>query len=130
MPTNKNSGNPENNENENEMDYQFIDENEIDSVKRGRKPRLTPELVAFFATAKVGQIVKLQKFALDPALYAGLDKATKEKNEALAKEILAEIKLCKSSVSAKIRIHALHANWKKIGIVWDKIGVPYAKRKA
>lgn len=106
------SGFPEDNDKEKEMNYEFIDESEIQSVKRGRKPNLIPEMVAFMEKAKVGQIVKLATLAIDSAL----DAESKKK--------------AKAAISATIRAQAKNANWTKVGIVWDKNGIPYAKRKA
>lgn len=95
-----------------EMDFEFIDESEIESVKRGRKPIVITEMVAFMSKAKVGQIVKLANLAIDSALDAESKKKAKATN------------------SATIRAQAKNANWVKVGIVWDKNGIPYAKRKA
>lgn len=105
--------NPEKgNEKGKEMDFEFIDEEAIESVKRGRKPVVIAEMVAFFAKAKIGQTVKVANLAIDQ----DLDAESKKK--------------MKAAHSATIRAQAKLADWKKIGIVWDVKGVPYAKRKA
>lgn len=95
-----------------DMDFEFIDEKEIESVKRGRKPVVIAEMVAFFSKAKVGQTVKVATMAIDSALDAESKKREKAAN------------------SATIRAQAKHANWKKVSILWDKNGIPYAKRQA
>ena len=61
MSAKNTSGNPEENNKEKgkEMDFEFIEESEIESVKRGRKAIVIPELVEFLSKAKVGQIVKI-----------------------------------------------------------------------
>lgn len=100
------------NEKGKEMDFEFIDEEAIESVKRGRKPVVIAEMVAFFAKAKVGQTVKVPTFSIDKALDAESKKKMKAAN------------------AATIRNQAKLADWKKVGITWDVNGVPYAKRKA
>lgn len=112
------------------MDYEFIDEKEIESVKRGRKPRVIAEMVAFFAKAKVGQMAKIGSMAIDSALYAELDSARKANDNAKVQEIVSEIKSTKAAISATIRTQAKIANWKKVSIKWDTKGTPYAKREA
>jgi hypothetical protein len=100
------------NEKNEKFNFEFINDDEIESVKRGRKAELIAEMVAFFAKAKVNQTVKVQILALDSALDAESKKKMKATN------------------SAKIRSHAKAANWGKVSISWDIHGVPFAKRKA
>lgn len=106
------SGNPDTNGKANEMDFEFIDETEIVSVKRGRKTVVIAEMVEFLSKAKVGQSVKLNGFALDSAL----DAETKRK--------------AKATNSATIRNQAKIAGWAKVAIIWDVTGFPVAKRIA
>lgn len=94
------------------MDFEFIDETEIESVKRGRKAIVIAEMVEFLSKAKVGQSVKLSSFALDSALDA--DSKKKEK----------------ATHSATIRAQAKLAGWAKVAIIWDVKGFPVAKRVA
>lgn len=107
------SSNDENNENEkeNSMDFEFIEESEIESVKRGRKSLIIPELVQFLAKAKVGQTVKVPTFAIDSAIVEALDK-----------------KNAKAKASATLRVQAKNAGWKKVTIIWDVNAVPFVKR--
>ena len=105
-------GNPEENGKENGMDFEFIDESAIESVKRGRKPVVIGEMVAFFAKAKVGQTIKVANLSIDLAL----DAESKKK--------------MKAAHSATIRNQAKIAEWKKVSIKWDTKGIPYAKREA
>lgn len=105
-------GNPEENEKGNGMNFEFIDESEIESVKRGRKPVVIAEMVAFMEKAKVGQTAKLSNLAIDSAL----DAESKQK--------------MKAANSAIIRAQAKLANWNKVSIKWDTKGIPYAKREA
>ena len=107
------SGNPEDNENEkeNEMNFEFIDENEIESVKRGRKAHIVPELVAFLSKAKVGQTVKVSMFALDNSIVTPEDK-----------------KNAKAKNSAILRSQAKASGWAKVAIIWDTNNVPFLKK--
>ena len=103
------SGFPE----ENEFGFEFIEESEMESVKRGRKAQVIPEMVQFFAKAKVGQIVKVNYFAIDT------EKASAE-----------EVKLAKAKNAATIRSHAKASGWSKVQISWSPKGVPQVKRIA
>lgn len=107
------SGNPEENESENEFSFEFIDESEIESVKRGRKAHIIPELVAFMSKAKVGQIVRVANLALDSDIVSAEDKKT-----------------AKATNSAVIRNQAKLSGWAKVRITWDTKNVPYAKKLA
>lgn len=105
------SGFPEENESENEFSFEFIEESEIESVKRGRKAVVIPAMVEFFAKAKVGQIVKVANLALGDEFVTAEDKKT-----------------AKAANSAIIRNQAKIAGWKKVRITWDIKNVPYAKK--
>jgi hypothetical protein len=107
------SSNDENNNKEKgkEMNFEFIEESEIESVKRGRKAIVIPELVEFLTKAKVGQIVKVAMFALD--------------NETVAIE---DRKNAKASASATLRSQAKASGWAKVGIIWDTNNVPFLKK--
>lgn len=132
MTTEKGQGNPDekDNEKENQMDFEFIDENEIESVKRGRKAHIDNEMISFFQKMKIGQTVKIAKLAIAPNLFVELAKAIQSDNKEMIAEITAEIKKVKAKHSAMIRVQAQRSNWKKANIIWDKFGVPYAKRQA
>jgi hypothetical protein len=107
------SSDDENNENEKEkeMNFEFIDESEIESVKRGRKSFVMPELVNFLIKAKVGQTVKVPTFAIESTIVDALDR-----------------KNAKAKASAILRTQAKNAGWKKVGIIWDVNAVPFVKR--
>lgn len=109
------SSNDENNDKkkENEMNFEFIEESEIESVKRGRKAIVIPELVEFLTKAKVGQLVKVSMFALD--------------NESVTLE---DKKNAKAKNSATLRAQAKASGWAKVGIIWDTKNVPFLKRLA
>ena len=113
MSAKNTSGIPEDNDKEKgkKMDFEFIEESEIESVKRGRKAIVIPELVQFLAKAKVGQIVKVSMFALD--------------NETVAIE---DRKNAKASASATLRSQAKSSGWSKVGIIWDTNNVPFLKK--
>ena len=117
MASKNSSGNPEENPEENEkemnMQFEFINEEEIESVKRGRKAHVVPELVAFLSKAKVGQTVRVPMFALD--------------NEIVTLE---EKKNAKAKNSAILRSQAKASGWAKVGIIWDVNNVPFLKKIA
>lgn len=95
------------------MNFEFIEESEIESVKRGRKAIVIPELVEFLTKAKVGQLVKVTMFALDNELVEPEDK-----------------KNAKAKNSATLRAQAKASGWAKVGIIWDTKNVPFLKRLA
>ena len=105
------SGTPEENDKENEMKFEFIEESEIESVKRGRKAVVIPELVQFLAKAKVGQIVRVSMFALDNEIVTAEDK-----------------KNAKAKNSAILRAQAKASGWAKCSITWDVNNVPFLKK--
>jgi hypothetical protein len=116
MASKNGSGLPEENDNgkeENKMEFEFINEDEIESVKRGRKAIVIPELVAFMAKAKVGQIVKVSTFAL----VGEFDTVEDKKN-------------AKATNASTIRSQAKLAGWNDLRITWDINNVPFAKRTA
>ena len=49
------------------MDFEFIDEGDIEGVKRGRKSQVPQELVEAFKALKAGQAIRLTAFSQDPA---------------------------------------------------------------
>ena len=111
MATKNTSGNPEENDKENKMEFEFIEESEIESVKRGRKAIVIPELVAFLSKAKVGQTVRVSMFALDNEIVTLEDK-----------------KNAKAKNSAILRSQAKASGWAKVGIIWDINNVPFLKK--
>ena len=113
MAAKNTSGNPEENDKEMKMEFEFIEESEIESVKRGRKAIVVPELVAFLTKAKVGQTVKVPTFALDSSLATAEEKKT-----------------AKAKNSATLRVQAKNAGWKKVAIIWDVNNTPFLKRTA
>lgn len=127
MTTGKDSGKtPENDKGKDSaMEYEYIDENEIQAVKRGRKAQLDAEMITFLEKAKVGQIVKIRKMAVSSALLTEL---ANEKDAKVREGIVSEIRKEKATNSAKIRTQAKGAGWKKVGIIWDVNGIPCAKR--
>lgn len=115
-----------------ENGFEFIDEDAIESVKRGRKAYFDQEMIAFFQKTKVGQMVKIAKLAIDSNLLSELEKeiAQPEKDMEKINQILSEIRKAKAKRSAMIRVQAERSNWQKATIQWDKYGIPYAKRQA
>jgi hypothetical protein len=111
MAAKNTSGNPEENDKENKMEFEFIEESEIESVKRGRKAIVIPELVAFLSKAKVGQTVRVAMFALDNEIVTLEDKKT-----------------AKAKNSATLRAQAKASGWAKVAIIWDVNNVPFLKK--
>lgn len=128
MSTNNGQGNPD--KKNSESDYEFIDESEIQSVKRGRKSIVFPEMIEFFKKVKIGQTIKMAKLALNPVLFSELEKAVELDDKEKIAEISAEIRKVKATRSALIRSQAYKSDWEKTTVIWDKFGVPYAKRQA
>lgn len=85
------------------MDFEFIDENEIEAVKRGRKSTVPPELIQALASMPKGKALKVREYALDP-------KSDEYKND-------------KASVSAMIRSAGLQAGV-KVAISFSPEGIP------
>jgi len=85
------------------MDFEFIDENEIEAVKRGRKSTVPPELVQALASMPKGKAVVLRDLALDP-------KSDDYKSD-------------KQSVSAMIRSAGVQAGV-EVAIQFSPLGVP------
>lgn len=48
------------------MDFEFIDEGDIQGVKRGRKSTVPTELVELFSKVPAGKAIRLTAFAGDP----------------------------------------------------------------
>lgn len=88
------------------MDYEFIDENDIESVKRGRKSTVPTELVELLAKVPAGKAIVLRDYAGDP------------KHE--------EYKSYKASTSAMLRQAGKSAGV-KVTISWSPAGVPQIK---
>lgn len=85
------------------MDFEFIDEGEIESVKRGRKSTVPTELVELLAKVPVGKAVVLRDYAGDPS-----DEGYKS---------------YKASTSAMLRQAGKTAGV-KVTIAWSPAGVP------
>lgn len=88
------------------MDFEFIDENEIESVKRGRKSNASPELVKALSEVPTGKVVKITAMAVDPASE--------------------DFKNDKATMSASIRTAGKLAGV-KVSISWSPAGVPQVK---
>lgn len=85
------------------MDFEFIDENEIEAVSRGRKTTAPAELVQALGAVPKGKVVVIKEFALDPTAE--------------------DYKTAKATVSATIRTAGKLAGV-KVGIRWSPKGVP------
>lgn len=88
------------------MDFEFIDENEIESVKRGRKSTVPQALVEALSKMPTGKAVVVKDFALDP------------KDD--------EYKTQKATVSSTIRQAGKLAGV-EVAIAWSPNGVPQVK---
>lgn len=49
------------------MRFEYIDENEVEVVKRGRKSQVPTEVVEAIKNMPAGKVVKFTEFTLDPA---------------------------------------------------------------
>jgi hypothetical protein len=89
------------------MDFEFIDENEIEGVKRGRKTTVPTELVDLFKTMPKGKAVRLPSYkgdVSDPVEY----------------------KAYKGAISGTIR-KAGELAGVKVSITWSLDGIPQVK---
>jgi hypothetical protein len=90
------------------MEFEFIDENEIEAVRRGRKSTVPTELVEALRTMPKGKAVRVNQYALDPM-------SEDYKND-------------KASVSAVLR-SAGKAAGVEVAISWSPLGVPQVSTK-
>lgn len=88
------------------MDYEFIDEGDMESVKRGRKSTVPQELIDLLATLPVGKACVLKDYAGDPT-----DEGYKS---------------YKATASATIRSAGKQAGV-KVTISWSPAGVPQVR---
>lgn len=88
------------------MDFEFIDESDIEAVSRGRKSNVPTELVEALRKLPKGKAIAIKAFACDPA-------SPDYKNE-------------KASVSATVRSAGKQAGV-KVSIGWSPAGVPQVK---
>lgn len=90
------------------MDFEFIDETDIESVKRGRKSSADPNLVEALRKLPEGKAVVVKDLALDP------------KDP--------DYKSHKQTVSAQIRSAGKQAGL-EVSISFTPAGVPQVKRR-
>lgn len=90
------------------MEFEFIDENDIEAVRRGRKSTVPTELVEALRTMPKGKAMKVKGLAVDP-------KSEDFKND-------------KASTSAVIRSAGKLAGV-KVAISWSPDGVPQVTTK-
>jgi hypothetical protein len=90
------------------MEFEFIDENEIEAVRRGRKSNVSAELVEAFRTMPKGKAVKVKGLSVDP-------KSEDFKND-------------KATASATIRTAGRLAGV-KVSISWSPEGIPQVTTK-
>lgn len=88
------------------MDFEFIDEGDIESVKRGRKSTVPTELVELLAKCPQGKAVVLRDYAGNPSEEG--------------------YKSYKASTSAMLRQAGKLAGV-KVTIAWSPAGVPQVK---
>lgn len=88
------------------MDFEFIDENDMQGVKRGRKSTVPQELIDVLSKLPVGKACALREYAGDPT-----DEGYKS---------------YKATISAMIRSAAKQAGV-KTSITWSPAGVPQVR---
>lgn len=91
------------------MDFEFIDEGDIEGVKRGRKSQVPQELIDLFKAMPVGKAVKLTAYAGNPSDP--------------------DYKAHKANASSVIRQAGKQAGI-ETRISWSPAGVPQVSRKA
>lgn len=88
------------------MDFEFIDEGDMENVRRGRKSTVPKELVDALKSIPKGKVLAIKAYALDP---------TSE-----------DYKNAKASVSATIRSAGTQAGV-KVSISWSPKGLPQVR---
>lgn len=88
------------------MDFEYIDEGDIEAVKRGRKSEVPAELVEALKACPSGKAVALKRYAYDP--------------------MADDYKSYKARVSAQFR-SAGKAAGLKVTCVWSPAGVPQVR---
>ena len=91
------------------MEFEFIEELEIEAVRRGSKSTVPQELVEAFRTMPKGKAIRITDLALDP-------KSEDYKND-------------KASTSAILRSAGKQAGV-EVTIAWSMAGVPQVSTKA
>ena len=91
------------------MEFEFIEESEIEAVSRGRKSTVPQELVEALRSMPKGKAIRVTDLALDP-------KSEEYKND-------------KASTSAILRSAGKQAGV-EIAISWSSLGVPQVSTKA
>lgn len=97
------------------MDFEFIDENEIEAVRRGRKSTAPAELVEAFAKLPKGKAIKIREFQQDTT-----DPEYKTNKQTVSATIRTAGKLAGVTVSIQ---------WTPDGIPQVKLSAPKAKVK-
>lgn len=88
------------------MEFEFIDEGEIEAVRRGRKSTASPELVEALRSLPTGKAIRFRDLGLDPT-------SEDYKND-------------KASASAMIRSAGSQAGV-LVTIAWSREGFPQVK---
>lgn len=89
---------------DNSNEFEFIDANEIEFVKRGRKSNVDPKLVTMLSQLPKGKAVAIPSMKADPS-------AENYKTE-------------KARISSQIRSACNQANLNQFRILWTPNGVP------
>lgn len=105
-------GNPEENENENNHEIEFIDISEVDSVKRGRKAQIDEIVVEKMKQLPKGKAMRIPQFSVTEIT----DETEKKK--------------AKAKMRARVANHAKVAGWAKVTVAFEKNGTAVAIRNA
>lgn len=112
MATNKDQGNPGENENENNDGIEFVDFSEMELAKRGRKPIVDEILLEAMKAMKKDQAIRINRMTIqsngDPK----------------------DLKKDQAKISARIRNHAKMAGWEKTFVAFQNGVTPIVKRLA
>lgn len=115
-------------EKDNDFEYEIIDENEMEIVKKGRKAKIHNSLLEAMKKLPKGKVIKLPMFAVEQNVVDDFMKLSKElstsnvqnreeKNANLAL-LKKEIERQKAKNSATIRSHVKAAKWANHSINW------------
>lgn len=90
-----------------DFEYEFINDDEMEFAKRGRKAKINAQLLSILEKAPKGKFFKVSQLAIDP------------------KSEKASVK--KAAISQELRKHLKMAKWTEFQIKWTTDFVPCVK---
>lgn len=126
------------NQKDDDFDFEIIDENEVELVKKGRKANINHKLLEAMKKLPTGKVIKLPSHAVEQSIVQEVRKlqnelATgnpqdKDAKNARLQSLQKEIASHKAKYSANIRAHAEKAKWENASIKWSIDYCPIVSR--